>query len=176
MTLKKLTKHSVTGSLLVQYKYASMSGTTSGTGDTNIGSPLAFTPQYAESVLESTFSADINNDSNGDNEHFRIALYVNGEKEYEQTELLGGPRGGNEATNHGGHSDRIYQHAEYNNLYNMRQSVGMIHAFISGSLNKHEFQIKAASYNNGGKTLTVSNGFLIIKEVATGGLGLSGAQ
>lgn len=176
MALRKLTKHSVTGSLLVQYKYGTMNGNTSSSGDTLIGNGVSITPQYATSILETTFSGDINNDSNGENNHFRLALYVNGHKEYEQTELLGGPRGGHEATHHGGNADRIYAHAHYEYMKNMRQSVGLVHAYQHGSLNKCNFEIYAASYDNGSKTLTVSNGFLIVKEVAVGIAGLNGQQ
>ena len=176
MALTKVTKHIMHGSLLIQYKYGTMSGNTSGTGDTNIGSPVTITPQYADSILENTFSADINQDSNGDNQHFRVALYVNSQKEYEHTELLGGPRGGHQATHHGGSSDRIYAHAHYQHLKNMRQSVGFVHSFTPGSTNSQECQIRAADYNNGGKTMSVNNGFLVVKEISIGITSLSGNQ
>ena len=175
MALTKVTKHILHGSLLVQYKYGTMSGNTSGSGDTQIGGSVGITPQYADSILENTFSGDINNDSNGDNQHYRLALYVNGIKEYEQTELLGGPRGGHQATHHGGSGDRVYAHAHYQHLKNMRQSVGFVHAFTPGSTNVQNCAVYAADYANGGKTLSVQNGFLIVKEISIG-LSLSGNQ
>ena len=162
--------------MLVQYKYGTMSGSTSGSGDTQIGGSVGITPQYADSILENTFSGDINNDSNGDNHHFRLALYVNGIMEYEQVELLGGPRGGHQATHHGGHSDRIYAHAHYIHLYNMRQSAGFVHSFTPGSTNVQNCAVYAASYNDGGRTLAVNNGFLVVKEISIGITSLSGAQ
>ena len=171
MALRKLTKHSVTGSLLVQYKYANISDDSTsgaGTSDKAIGESVTITPQYTDSIIETTFSCDIENDSNGENQHFRLALYVNGHKEYEHTELLGGPRGGTEATHHGGSADRIYAHAFYAHVKNMRQSAGLIHAYSHGSLNALENQIYAADYNNGSKTFHVRNGFLIVKEIAVG--------
>jgi len=181
MALRKLTKHSVTGSLLIQYKYANIaSGSTSGTGDIMIGTPLSMTPQYANSIIENLFSGDINSNdtrNNGTNQHFRVALYVNGHKEYEQTELLGGPAGGHEATHSGGTGNRIYQNAQSTvSLYNMRQSVGLVHAYSHGSLNKIDMQIACASYDNAAKTMTVSNGLLIAKEISVGIVGLNGPQ
>jgi len=177
MALTKVTKHILHGSLLVQYKYANIAdGNTSGTGDTAIGSAVTITPQYADSILENTFSCDIENDSNGDNNHFRLALYVNSIKEYEQTELLGGPRGGHEATHHGGVFDRIYAHAHYQHLKNMRQSSGFVHAMTPGSTNAQSSQVYAADYNNGGKTFYVREGFLIVKEISIGITSLSGNQ
>ena len=177
MALRKLTKHSVTGSLLVQYKYSStISGSSSGTGDVMLPGSVTMTPQYPDSIIENIFSGDINSNDNGENQHFRVALYVNGNKEYEQTELLGGPSGGNSATHHGGNSDRIYAGAHYRNLLNMRQSVGLVHAHEHGSLNALQMEIAIASYDNGSKTVTLSNGFLICKELAVGITGINGPQ
>jgi hypothetical protein len=178
MALRKLTKHSVTGSLLVQYKYSTINitGSSSGTGDTILGNGVTITPQYSDSILETTFSGDIDNQDRGENNHYRVALYVNGAKEYEQTELLGGPNGGHAATHHGGNSDRIYANALTPNVKNMRQSVGLVHAFGHGSLNAQHCAIAIASYDNGGKTLSLDNGFLIVKEVSVGIVGLNGPQ
>jgi len=177
MALTKITKHIIHGSSLIQYKYGTLSGNVTSATDTQMGSSVDITPQYADSILENTFSGDINSDTNGDNQHFRVALYVNGHKEYEQTELLGGPAGGHEASHHGGNSDRIYQNAQSTvSLYNMRQSVGLVHAYSHGSLNKIDMQIACASYDNAGKTMTVSNGLLIAKEISVGIVGLNGPQ
>lgn len=177
MALTKVTKHIVHGSLLVQYKFADIAdGNSSSTGDTNIGSPLAITPQYADSILETTFSCSIENTSNGDNYHFRLALYVNGIKEYEQTELLGGPRGGAQFNHHGGNFERVHAHVTYQHLRNARTSAGFTHAMTPGNTNAQSCQITAASYNDGGRTFTVREGFLIIKELSMGITSLSGGQ
>ena len=176
MALTKITKHIMHGSSLIQYKYGTLSGNVTTATDTQIGSSVNITPQYADSILENTFSGDINSDANGDNQHFRVALYVNDQKEYEQTEVMGGPRGGHQATHHGGNSNRVYGHAHYRHLYNMRQSVGLVHAHEHGSLNALQMEIAIASYDNGSKTVTLSNGFLICKELAVGITGINGPQ
>ena len=180
MALTKITKHIVHGSMLIQYKYTSgISGNSSGTGDTQVGATVAMTPQYADSILENHFSGDVHagtTANGGDNNHFRLALYVNGTKEYEQTELMGGPRGGHQATHHGGNSNRIYANSVYGYLYNLRQSVGFTHNMTPGNTNVQTSDIRLASYDNSGKTMTLSNGFLIVKEISIGITSLSGAQ
>jgi hypothetical protein len=176
MALTKVTKHILHGSALVQYKYGTITGNATSANDTQVGSAVTITPQYADSILENTFSGDMNNDTNGDNHHFRVSLYVNGQKEYEQTELLGGPRGGHQATHHGGNSNRIYANHYYSHLKNMRQSVGLTHAFAPGSTNAQACTIHVACYENGGKNLAIENGFLIVKEMSMGITSLSGPQ
>ena len=176
MALTKITKHIMHGSSLIQYKYGTLSGNVTTATDTQIGSSVNITPQYADSILENTFSGDINSDANGDNQHFRVALYVNDQKEYEQTELMGGPRGGHQATHHGGNSNRVYGHAHYRHLYNMRQSVGLVHAYTPGSTNAQNSAIRISCYENGAKNISLSNGFLIVKEISIGITSLSGSQ
>jgi hypothetical protein len=176
MALTKITKHIMHGSSLIQYKYGTMSGSVTTSTDTQVGGTVGITPQYADSILENTFSGDINSDTNGDNQHFRVSLYVNDQKEYEQTELLGGPMGGHQATHHGGNSNRIYQHAHYRHLYNMRQSVGLVHAYTPGSTNAQNSAIRISCYENGGKNISLANGFLIVKEISIGITSLSGSQ
>jgi len=176
MALTKITKHIIHGSSLIQYKYGTLSGNVTSSTDTQMGSSVDITPQYADSILENTFSGDINSDTNGDNQHFRVALYVNGQKEYEQTELMGGPRGGHQATHHGGNSNRVFAHAHYQHLNNMRQSVGLVHAFTPGSTNLQACAIRISCYEDGGANFQIANGFLIVKEISIGITSLSGSQ
>ena len=105
MALTKVTKHIMHGSLLIQYKYADLADTSVSSNtqtETQIGAGVVITPQYADSILENSFSGSMYNSGTGSNTHFRVALFVNDQKEYEQTQLFGGASGGHEVTHHGG--------------------------------------------------------------------------
>ena len=179
MALTKVTKHIMHGSLLIQYKYADLSDTSVSSNtqtETQIGAGVVITPQYADSILENSFSGSMHNTGTGTNNHFRIALFVNDSKEYEQTELYGGASGGHEATHHGGVSDRLYAQSVYGSIVDQMQSVGFVHAYTPGSTNAQDCDVRGSCQDSNSTTFHVREGFLILKEVSIGITSLSGAQ
>ena len=179
MALTKVTKHIMHGSLLIQYKYADLADTSVSSNtqtETQIGAGVVITPQYADSILENSFSGSMYNSGTGSNTHFRVALFVNDQKEYEQTQLFGGASGGHEVTHHGGVTDRLYQHSVYGQINNQYQSVGFVHAYTPGSTNAQDCDVRGSCMDSNSTTFNVAEGFLIVKEVSIGITSLSGAQ
>ena len=179
MPLTKITKTSIKGSLLLQYKYIDLSDsslTSNTSGFTRHGEVLEITPLSGDSILEITFSGNIMASDAGDDEQYEVAIYVNGEQEYVISELLGGPTGGNEYSQHGGEHDRVTALISYSTFVDRRQNVGMVHAYIPLNTNKQEIEIKFRCKDSASKSVYMSEGFLIVKEMGADNAGLSGSQ
>ena len=177
MPLTKITKKSIRGSLLLQYKYIDLSDSslTSNTqGFTRHGEVLELTPLVGDSILEVTFSANIRQGSTGDDDQYEFALYINGEQEYLESQLLGGQASGNAYSQHGGEHDRITSHVQYASFADKIQNVGLVHCHQPGNTNKQEIEIRFRCVDSNSKSVHMTEGFLIAKEMGADNAGLSG--
>ena len=88
--LHKIRKHSIKGCLLVQFKYIENEGkdfTTSSSSFVAVaGKNITMTPQYADSIIETSASFSIVDTANTQNTTmtFETALYVNNSEEHVQ--------------------------------------------------------------------------------------------
>ena len=94
MALHKIRKHSIKGCLLVQFKYIENEGdfTTSSSSFVAVaGKNITMTPQYADSIIETSASFSIVDTANTQNTSmtFETALYVNNSEEHVQGQLGG---------------------------------------------------------------------------------------
>lgn len=178
MALTKVTKHVVHGSLLVQFKYADLSDkgvTGSETTFQTVGSAISITPLYADSILETAFSGSLqDNLSQGSNNQLEMAFYVNGQNEYQQTEMMGAAGSGNSHQQHGGDHDRIQHGIVHGHFHDFKQSVGMQHAYQPNSTNAQSIEVRIRR-DGGSNDFTMREGFLIAKEISIG-LATSGSQ
>lgn len=179
MALTKVTKHIIHGSLLVQFKYSDLSDTTLSSNTqswTRVGNAITITPQYADSILEASFSGSFYDSDGGDDVQDDLALYVNGVQEYLQGQLFGGPTGGNNWSQHGGNHDRVQHGIIHAHFHDFRKSVGFVHAFQPGTTNAQVCEIKFRCADNNSRTVNVSEGFFILKEISLGIATLSGSR
>ena len=180
MSLKKITKHALHGSLLAQFKYQDMSDKTisSNTQTYQEVDKLTITPLYDDSLMETSVSGSLedNSDNTSVNQDASLALFVNGTNEYEVANLMGNGFTGNSYQQHGGRGDRLSNTARHSTFTQHRVSVGFVHVQVYQGLNKQEHSIRIRSDDNNSRTFIFREGFLIVKEISAGLEGLSGEQ
>lgn len=179
MSLKKITKHALHGSLLVQFKYKDMSDKTltSNYQTYQEVDKLDITPLYEDSLMETSFSGacEDNSDSGNITEDFACGLFINGTLEYELSNILGVGFTGNTYQQHSGRGDRLSQNARHSHLQQHRASIGFLHVQVYGGLNKQEHSIRIKSEDSNSRQFILRDGFLVVKEISAG-LDLSGEQ
>lgn len=169
MPLYKITKRTIRGSLLVQFKTAETSSwlhsESSNQYSTVGGLTPSITPLYINSILETNCSMTLRDSQGASNTHdtYSIALYVNGNVEYTQTEIMGHTPYGNTHTA-GGRNDRVSPTAQHGHVTSQAQPVSIIHAFRPNSTNRVTFEVKMKN-NGGDRDLLVQDFFFIIKEL-----------
>lgn len=171
MTLHKITKKSMSGSLLIQFKYTENEGTWN--HSTNSNSYVAInnkyidmTPSYPTSIMETSCSFTIGDISSTQNttDRFATSLWCNGSLEYEQTDIGGLSPYGNEWSHSGGRNDRTAPTRRTGHVTNVRKSVGFTHAYIPRATNKITFEVKVKNANND-RDFSVKDFFMICKEI-----------
>lgn len=179
MALTKVTKHIIHGSLLIQFKHRDLSDLNTGSSTQSfqaVGN-LVMTPQYADSILETTCSGSLRDDSNNSSidQEMELALYVNGTQEYIQTELMSNGFTGNTYSQHSGRGDRLGGNARHGHLRQMRSSVGFVHNMLPGTTNAQTHEIRIRNKDNNSRNIQFIDGFLILKEISIGIDSLSGS-
>ena len=180
MALHKIRKHSIKGCLLVQFKYIENEGdfTTSSTSFVAVaGKNITMTPQYADSIIETSASFSIVDTANTQNTTmtFETALYVNGSEEHVQGQLGGFTPHGNDHSHTGGRNDRTAPTRRHGHVTNITKAVNYTHAFQCRNTNSQILETRvrctsAVSYRT-------RDFFMIAKEIGvtvdnvTGGLG-----
>jgi hypothetical protein len=179
MALTKVTKHIIHGSLLIQFKHADLSdlSTSSNTQTFQTVGGLTMTPQYADSILETTVSGSLrdNSDSSSTNQEMQVALYVNGTQEYVKSELLSTGFAGESYTQHGGRNDRLAGNRRHSHMRQMRMSVGFVHSMRPGTTNAQTHQLRIRHIDNNSRNMEFREGFMILKEISIGIDSLSGS-
>jgi hypothetical protein len=180
MSLKKITKHALHGSLLVQFKYKDMSDKTisSNTQTYQQIDKLDITPLYEDSLMETSVSGSIEDNSNNNStaQDCALALFVNGTNEYEVGNLMGNGFAGDNYETHSGRNDRLGGNRRHATFIQHRISVGFVHVQVYGGLNKQEHSILIRSEDNNSRTFIFREGFMIVKEISAGLDNLSGEQ
>ena len=179
MALTKVTKHIIHGSLLIQFKHSDLSdlSTASSTQTFQTVGGLTMTPQYADSIMETTVSGSLRDNSNSSstNQEMEIALYVNGTQEYIKSELLTQGFTGNQYSQHGGRGDRLSGNTRHSHMRQMRQSVGFVHSYQPASTNAQQHQLRIRHKDNNSRNMEFREGFMILKEISIGIDSLSGS-
>ena len=180
MALHKIRKHSIKGCLLVQFKYIENEGdfTTSSSSFVAVaGKNITMTPQYADSIIETSASFSIVDTANTQNTSmtFETALYVNGSEEHVQGQLGGFTPHSNDHSHTGGRNDRTAPTRRHGHVTNITKAVNYTHAFQCRNTNSQILETRvrctsAVSYRT-------RDFFMIAKEIGvtvdnvTGGLG-----
>jgi len=173
MALTRVTKHIIHGSLLVQFKYVENTGnfdiSSSQSTYTEVNSKnIVMTPQYADSILEDSTSMAVNMVHATDNVHdeISIALFVNGNNEYEKTSILGASPYGNAHSHTGGRNDRTAPTRRHGHVRSMATAAGFTHAYTPASTNAQDQDIRAK--NSATRNIRIRDFFFISKEISIG--------
>ena len=178
MALHKIRKHSIKGCLLIQFKYIENEGdfTTSSTSFTAVaGKNITLTPQYPDSIIETSASFSMVDTANTQNTTmtFETALYVNGSEEHVQGQLGGFTPHGNTHSHTGGRNDRTAPTRRHGHVRNMSCAAGFTHAFTPASTNAQDQDVRAK--NSATRNIRIRDFFFISKEISIG-LATSGSQ
>ena len=169
MALTKLTKHIVHGATIVQVRFKDLGDFSFNNTSVNDAGNITITPQYADSILECTFSGSFQDESsNNDGQNAMFALFVNDNEEYTQGHLFGGPYSGNQHQQHGGTHDRIHHGITHAHFHNFKKSVGFTHSFLPGTTNAQTINVRIRNQDSNSRTVTMREGFLIVKEISIG--------
>lgn len=156
MALTKLTKHVVHGATIVQVRYKDQ-GSEYSWNNTDVndvsGMSITLTPQYADSILECFVTFVVRGAQDGDSPDFNAYLDINGTDEYTLINVL--------------------QPGSYTYSFNQQgrvygASVTMYHRHLPGTTNLQTIKLQINKNNNNGGNGYVRNGFMLIKEIASG--------
>jgi hypothetical protein len=171
MALHKITKKSLSGSLLVQFKYTEYEGTWTHSSSSNsyavIGNKsILITPFYPTSILETSTSFTIGDSSGTNNttDRWSVGLFCDNSLEYEQTELFGLSPFGDTFSHTGGRNDRLSPSRRQAHTTNIRKSSGFTHAYIPRQTNRVEINCRVRNQNND-RDFTVNDFFMIVREI-----------
>ena len=176
MPLHKITKKSVKGCLLVQFKYMENEGDWSHASSSNVltavaGKNITLTPQYPTSILEVSASLTFQETAGTQNSHhsYECALFANGHQEHIQESLGGVTPYGNDHSHTGGRNDRTAPTRRHSHIRNVATAAGFTHAFTPASTNAQDQDIRVK--NNATRNIRVRDFFFISKEISIGQIG-----
>ena len=181
MPLHKITKKSVKGCLLVQFKYMENEGDWSHASSSNVlttvaGKDITLTPQYPTSILEVSASLVFQETAGTQNSHhtYECALFANGHLEHIQ-ESLGGVNPHGDAHSHsGGRNDRTAPTRRHSHITNITLASGYTHAFIPRSTNAIVLETRVRSTIDA--DFKVRDLFMIAKEIGVPDDNVSGGS
>jgi hypothetical protein len=170
MALHKITKKSLKGSMLVQFKYVEREGTWTHASSSNSfltidGKQILMTPQFPDSIMETSCQFSIG-DSTGAQNHtdtFLTRLMCNGSEEYLQQDMTGLTPYGTAFIHTGGRNDRVSPTRRVGHVTNVRTSVAFTHAYIPRTTNQITFEVQVRCTAD--RDFQVKDFFMICKEI-----------
>lgn len=153
MALTKLTKHIVHGATIVQVRFKDLSDTSYSSTSRQVWGSITLTPQYADSILECYFSGMIGTITGTDTSNVDLFLNINGTDEYTV-----------ENSSEGGD----YSHNFNSQGRESGQSVIMYHRHLPGTTNLQTIEIETQSNNTNHGNVQCRDGFITVKEIASG--------
>ena len=170
MPLHKITKQSVKGCLLVQFKYEENEGDWTHSSGSNVfatvhNKNITITPQYPTSIIEFSCSFCFQGASSTQNSShtFEARLLANGQEEYLIQEVGGYEPYGNTHSHTGGRNDRTAPTRRHGHVTNTAYSAGFTHAFIPRATNAIILELQARSTSD--LDFMVRDMFMIAKEI-----------
>ena len=182
MPLHKITKKSVKGCLLVQFKYMENEGDWSHASSSNVltavaGKNITLTPQYPTSILEVSASLTFQETANTQNtaHTYECALFANGNQEHIQESLSGFTAHSSTTHSHtGGRNDRTAPTRRHSHITNIALASGYTHAFVPRSTNAIVLETRVRSTIDA--DFKVRDLFMIAKEIGLGEDNVSGGS
>jgi len=170
MPLHKITKQSVKGCLLVQFKYEENEGEWSHSSGSNVfatvnNKNITITPQYPTSIIEFSCSFTIRGSQSSQNSAhtFESRLLANGQEEHLTIDVGGFEAYGNTHSHTGGRNDRTAPTRRHGHVTNSAYSSGFTHAFIPRATNAIILELQARSTTD--MDFIVADMFMIAKEI-----------
>ena len=167
MGLKKITKHVIFGSQIVQHVSRDISDKThSASNWSNWGEGVSINPEYKDSHLEYVFTGSMYTGSSINTSYntAHLRLIVNGQTEYTYENALGGKNSyqGSQRIRNARHNEHNYQQ-EWN-AFMMSSGVYMNHIHAPGNTNEQIFQNQI--YVTGAYSVNCYDGFMTITEIS----------
>tara|TARA_B100001057_G_scaffold479845_1_gene551979 strand:- start:1172 stop:1741 length:570 start_codon:yes stop_codon:yes gene_type:complete len=170
MPLHKITKQSVKGCLLVQFKYEENEGEWTHASGSNVfatvnNKNITLTPQYPTSIIEFSCSFTIRGSQSSTNSShtFESRLLANGQEEHLVVDVAGFEPHGNNHSHTGGRNDRTAPTRRHGHVTNSAYSSGFTHAFIPRATNAVILEVQARSTTD--MDFIVADLFMIAKEI-----------